>query len=292
MRVATGKCTVRRMNARTAILTALATLCAAGLAPQAAADSTAAAQFVSLDQVDKHSSARADMAVINGNGDPGWGRYRLELDGRYVFGERIGGFAHVALAGLVDNDSDNEVALSNFEIGGLYIVPLTEHDLVVRGSFALPTASDDLPKLVAGLGSSIASPSNVVLAYGGASVVRASGSLISAGDGKFYRLDLGVDVPFGSDVLDERPLFRASAGIGTRSGAVSVTAELVNLLSTGEGVNGFGNNNGVHIVTLTARYDGDSVSPFFAFGLPLDSSVQDSVSLMVKLGVDVHIDQM
>jgi hypothetical protein len=66
---------------------------------------------------------------------------RENLWGRYVSPMGVGGYAQIAFAQLTGS-ADTEAAISDLELGGLYVLGVEGADVTFRLGFGIPTAPD------------------------------------------------------------------------------------------------------------------------------------------------------
>jgi hypothetical protein len=255
----------------------------------AAAPAATAPRFATLDRTADPTGAAADLSFVIPTDDTALGGFatRLDLSGQYVAPQGYGGYANIAISKaflsadepgaqpLVDAIND-ETAISNIEIGGLYHRSLGNGiDLAGHIGLLLPTASDEAGFVANGLTvrrrmADFAQilPDVTTLRIGATPTIRF---------GEFFvRADVGADVPFEDEIesngetMKIDPLVRASIGAGYRHEKIAATAELVNVATTGE-ADDLGQRF-EHTAAISASYDLGTVAPSLAFVMPLDEN--------------------
>lgn len=219
---------------------------------------------------------------------------RFDVFGQYVSYSGLGLYGSLPLSVLVA-EGDNETALGNLEIGGLYVADSPTVSFVFRAGVALPTSSDDDPgEIVANLLSTWARLTDLAQAVPNTTYVRVGFSPMYHDGGVFLRADLGVDLEVKEDDdaiavgLGDDPnnLFRVNVGGGVDLGTVALMAELVNIASSSSFDDG-DDEDFVHTFAVSARFMGESLQPYFTVGLPVDDFSRDVVDFFLGAGLQI-----
>jgi hypothetical protein len=198
-------------------------------APQSTDRATALPEpsFLTLDRVGTHS--RWGMQLHTNTGyerAPDAIGLRADVFGRYVFRNRLGGYAQMS-ASHIDKDYIGEYndasALNNIELGGLYSVRYGSLILLLRGGVVLPTATwnHHLRTSTARL---IDYPNIAPDGWW----TRLSVSPRMDWGILFMQFDLGIDIPHGRGHLDSSatsPLVHIDGAVGVRSHRLALTVE-------------------------------------------------------------------
>jgi hypothetical protein len=278
------------------LLALAASLFATGLAlPGAGAQPPA---FVTIDRGDRDSRVGIDFSVTAFDNATG---YRFDLHAHHVTPEGFGGYALLPISyGSFDSSLiDNEMAVGNVEVGGLYLVPAASFDLVLRGGLTLPSAPRQFSKFSANAVSVRPRLTDIVTITPQSVWLRLAGSLLGQRGSLFYRADLGVDVPLTRSFeieafpinleVDLDPLVRLNLGGGVIAGPVAIIGELVTIANTGDYPGGGpvagGDQNFEHNFALSIRLWDASVQPSASFVLALDDDANDAIDFMFVVGV-------
>ncbi len=219
---------------------------------------------------------------------------RFDVFGQFVAHSGLGLYGSLPISVLVA-EGDNDSALGNLEVGGLYVIDSPTMSFVFRGGVALPTAADDDPgEIVANLVSTWARLTDLAQAIPDTTYVRLAFSPLYHDGGLFLRADLGVDLEVREDDdaiavgLGDDPenLYRLNVGGGVDLGTVAIMAELVNLASSSSFDDG-DEEDFVHTFAVSARFMGESLQPYFTVGLPVDEFSRDVVDFFLGAGLQI-----
>lgn len=263
--------------------------------------------FATLDRGDSTSRVGLDVGAsfLDDEAFGGGGTaLRFDVHGQYIHASGFGGYGLLPLsyASFENEAVDDEMALGNLEVGGLYALPAGPTTAVLRLGLTLPTASEELEGALANAaavrprGTDVAtfSPESVWLRLGGSLLAR-SGNL-------FVRGDLGIDVPLTEDYeidlglfdvqVELDPLIRFNVGGGVVAGPAAIMAELVNIYFTGDAVDDTDPEDGddqelEHNLALTGRYFEGNIQPSLSFVLALDDNARDDYDFMLMFGIHV-----
>ena len=271
---------------RAAALPLAAALAAGALLLGAApARAQRAPDFATLDRADGYSRIGVDGAYVALDAPPWDAVLRLELFGQYVAPSGLGLYGALPLARSV-SDGEDETALGAIELGALYVAHGRDMSIALRGGLGLPTAGDELDEMLVNVLATQARLGDYALTVPDAVYGRLAFSPLVHTRGLFVRLDLGLDIPLSEGDADADALLRLNLGAGVDLGVVALMAELVNIASTDEFP---GEEDFLHTVALSARFMGQTLQPFVAFGVPLDDSTREAVDFFVSLGLQVVV---
>jgi hypothetical protein len=216
----------------------------------------------------------------------------ITIGGQYVTPQGFGGYLSIPLSYLSYDAttgpleiSDNELAIGNVEVGGLYSKFFDRNAaIVLHGDIALPTASDDDLGIAQVLASSPRYgdlvhriTNSTWLRLGASPMGRAAGKL-------FWRADLGIDLALDEDNTPTlSPVFRVSVGGGIDLTTVHLLAELVTVV-----VDNDSDDESASTFALGARFISGKLRPGIALILPIGFDNTDinfalSVSLAARL---------
>ncbi|MGN6103594.1 MAG: hypothetical protein ACTHU0_00575 [Kofleriaceae bacterium] len=213
----------------------------------------------------------------------------MALGGHYVAGNGFGGYAALPASYLsVDVDlgplgggAESELAIGNFELGGMYAKQLSRGAaVVVHAGLALPTADDD----GVGAGQAIASVpryGDLVQRVPNSTWLRLGVSPTGRSGKLFWRADLGIDLALDEDDTDLSPIVRLNVGGGLDLGAVHVLAEVVtNVISNAD-------DEVTSTLAIGARFVSGNLRPGIALLLPLgfDNDYDPELALAASLAV-------
>lgn len=219
---------------------------------------------------------------------------RFDLFGQFVSYSGLGVYGSMPFSVLVA-EGDNETAIGNLELGGLYVIDSPTVSFVFRAGVALPTAADEeADEVLANVLATWARLTDAAQALPDATFVRLAFSPLYHDGGVFLRADLGVDleVTENEDSIgvglggDPENLFRLNVGGGVDLGTVAVMAELVNLASSSSFDDG-DEEDFVHTFAVSARFMGESLQPYFTVGLPVDEFSRDLVDFFLGAGLQI-----
>ena len=217
---------------------------------------------------------------------------RFDVFGQFVAYSGLGLYGSLPISVLVA-EGDNDSALGNLEVGGLYVIDSPTMSFVFRGGVALPTsADDDIEEILANLLGTWSRLTDVAQAVPNATYVRLAFSPVYHDGGLFLRADVGVDleVKEHENTIAVAPgddpdnLVRVNVGGGIDLGTVAVMAELVNLASSSSYES---DDDLIHTFAVSARFMGQSLQPYFTFGLPLDDSSRQLIDFFVGAGLQI-----
>lgn len=186
-------------------------------------------------------------------GDAGLGGY-LTLPLSYIGFESAAG-------------EENEVAIGNIEVGGMYAMPLGRNaDLVLHGGVALPTADDD----DAGASQALASApryGDLVLRWPDSTWLRLGASPMGRAGILFWRADVGLDLALDDDdAVEISPVLRVNVGGGLDLGAAELMVELVTNVTNPADDDA---DESASTLALGGRFGEGSVQPGLAVILPV-----------------------
>jgi hypothetical protein len=260
------------MKIRVALLCAL-------LPSLAAADERGA--FVSLDRQGTDSAVGLAVSGHFFAEDEGPdAALRENLYGRFVDRSGFGGYGQVSLShAFADGETYN--AVSGVELGALYVLRAGDADLILRLGFGLPTASDSFEGIATNAFAILDRVHDVALIVPNTVWIRPG---VAARFGKpafFAQLDAGVDIPIetedgagASDVI-----MHANAGVGTRQGPVTLTAELANHIVENDGL------DAVHSLAASVRYTAATIQPYAAYTFTFTTEGDGDSAHAVTAGV-------
>jgi hypothetical protein len=214
---------------------------------------------------------------------------RFELFGQYVSRQGLGFYGALPISHLL-SDVEDETALGNLEVGGLYVIESPAVSFVFRGGLALPTADDEAGVFANFLGV-WSRLTDLALVVPDTTYVRLSFSPLYHAGGVFLRADIGLDLAVQSGdeaLLEPENLFRLNVGGGVDLGTVALMAELVNIASTET----LGDDDGddedfAHTFAVTARFMGGSLQPSLTFAIPIDDFGRDVIDFILGAGLQV-----
>jgi hypothetical protein len=198
-----------------------------------------------------------------------------------------------------DDAADEEMALGNIEVGGVYVVPVNRVAFVLRAGLTLPTASDGLAEFITNVLAVRPRGTDAVTVTPQSLWLRSAASVVGRSGQFFFRGDLGLDLPLideyeidlaiGDLAVDLDPLVRFNAGAGVIAGPTAIMLELVTIANTGDDPDNpdpdaddddFESN-----LALGARYIRGSVHPSLSLVFALDEAARDVIDFMVVAGV-------
>jgi hypothetical protein len=158
---------------------------------------------------------------------------RLDLHGQYML-RRFGVFFAIPLSFMsASNDAaplagdNDEFAIGNIEVAGLYALRLRQFSLLGRVGFTVPTADNDplgdpnqSPSQAANLRAGLVRVTDLIYTLPKAGALRLSLSALFGGgrNAAIGRIDVGADIPLSKpqDEPDRDPFLRANVGAGYR----------------------------------------------------------------------------
>lgn len=220
---------------------------------------------------------------------------RFDFFGQLISRQGLGVYGSLPISILV-GEGDNETALGNIEVGGLYVIDSPAVSYVFRAGLALPTADDDGLGFAANVLASWSRLTDLSQAIPNATYLRLGFSPLYHANRVFLRADLGVDLAVQDDDqleiagvvfgFDAENLFRINVGGGIDLGSVALMAELVNVASTSS-LDDDDDNDFLNTFALSARFMGGSLQPYFTFGVPLDDLGRDVIDFFLGAGLQV-----
>jgi len=215
---------------------------------------------------------------------------RFEVFGQYVSRGGFGVYGALPISHLL-SDGDDEAAIGNVDVGGLFVQQRRTHSFVFRAGLALPTAADDLDGFLTNVIAGATRLTDLALVAPDTTYLRLSFSPLYHANQVFLRLDLGADVVVNDDddsVIDPPTIFRANLGGGFDLGAVALMAELVNLASSESfDDDGEDDEDFLHTFALSARFMGGDLQPYLSFGVPLDDAIDGIIDFFVGAGLQL-----
>ena len=248
--------------------------------------------LAAMDRATGADGVAADLSFVFDTSDSDMGGFasRLDLHGRYVHDSGFGGYGAIGVSKTFLSSSDpfgemfadminEETALTNLEIGGLYRRALRDDlSLVLHAGIALPTASDGAGML-ANFITQQARLTDLPLAMPDTTTLRLGVAPAFRRGVVFARADLGLDVvldqpeasdPMSAGELD--PLVHANVAVGAQLGKLTTALQLVTVGTTGDVDDG--EDRFMHSATLEARYDLGRVAPSLSITTPLDDAMR------------------
>ena len=253
-----------------------------------------APDMATLDRGDGISRIGLDFGaafVDDGADDDGVAALRFDLFGQFVSNIGFGVYGDLPFARSV-SDAEDETAIGNFELGGLYVIETPTLSLVFRGGLALPTADDDAAGFLTNYFASWTRLTDITQAIPNVTYMRLGFSPLYHWNRLFLRADVGVDlaVAEGDEATGLEPdtIFRINVGGGIDFGSVALMAELVNLATT-EDFDDFSEDDEdfIHTFAATARFMGPMVQPYVTFGMPVDTYGLDTIDFFLGAGLQL-----
>jgi hypothetical protein len=257
-----------------------------------------------LDRADGVSRAGVALgwSFLNDADNVDFTAFRFDVHGQWVApGLGVGGYAILPVSyGRIDPEmgaNNAEWVIGDVELGAVARrALLPELEVAAHVGVTLPTApavvlsADD----ITGFASSFAiwaRPNDLVQAYGEASYLRMGVSPMRVGEGWFARADVAVDVPLHSGAGDDlTTIGRLNGAIGARVLRHSVwMLEIVNLMALEEPERE-GEDRWLTFVGLTGAFaTGRAWQPVTSLLIPLDDEVNDTVDMVVIVGVEAML---
>jgi hypothetical protein len=221
-------------------------------------------------------------AVFASAGGPDIG-LRQDLWGRYVSSSGFGAYGQLAVAQIFD--PEDHAAISNVEIGGLYVTPVSGlGDLTLRFGVGLPTAPhDDLGALTANVVGALARFQDAAMVLPDAVWLRPAIGLRFGDRALFGQVSVGADIPI--DTRDGGPsdvIFHVNAGVGTVQGPLALAVELATMTDSGA----VGSPR--HDLGVSLRYVRSDLQPYIAYILPFqlaDDTIPHVFGHVVTVGL-------
>lgn len=258
-----------------AVVVALAILSRPALAQRAP-------DFAILDRGDGISRLGLDLGLVLVDPPPSDAAMRLELFGQALWPVGLGVYGAFPVARSI-GASDDETALGDLELGGLFVLHRPDISFVFRGGIALPTAGDEPLEVTINFLATQVRLTDIAMIHPDAFYARLAFSPLVHLSNLFLRADLGADLPI-EDELQADTLLRLNLGAGVDLGLVALMAELANLATTED----FGDGEHfLHSFALTARFMGELLQPHISVGLPLDKTLRDQVDLFLAAGLQL-----
>ena len=264
----------------------LAALLISGSVARADPDTSAPRALATMDWVGSNSEVAVDAAYTNFADDEfeeGLESLRFDLHGRYVHPSGFGVTAALPFSS-VWLDGDNENAIGNLSIGGLYTHRSGSTEIFARAGVVLPTAEheDGVYNAFAGFGRL----ADLMTGYPETTTLQLSVSPQFTSGRVFVRGDLGLDVVV--DKPDDAgdgfgPLGHLSAAVGLDTGPVDIAAESVNEINFGDV--GEDESRMIHTLGLSASYSDGWIRPHVGLALPVGKDLSDLVDFVVLAGV-------
>ena len=247
---------------------------------------------VTLDRFDNQTKIAVSASYVSLSGDAVAGTgIRFDAHFQYVAQSGIGGYVSLPVNYLsLDTAAESTTALGNVELGGLYLLQ-TKRPIILRGGLTVATADEagmDDMMMMSPLGAAFigqaARTADGAQAVPFATWLRASAHPFIHAGNYFYRADVGVDIPIGTDegtVVDT--MVRLNGAIGTTRGKFAFLGELVNAYTT----NGDLDDQLVTTIAATARWlRSESMHPSLTVVVPLDDSIGNFIDFVVVLGLE------
>jgi len=191
---------------------------------------------------------------------------RENLWGRFVSSMGLGAYGQIAFAQLTGS-ADTEAAVSNLELGGLYVLSVDRSaDVTFRLGFGIPTAPDSGVAVFSNLFTFPVRIHDTTLILPRALWIRPGIGMRAGSRELFAQVDAGIDIPIKTgDNGPTEVIVHLNGGIGTRQGPVALTLEFATLGSKVIEGNDF---ELIHNLGISLRYVEGSVQPFVAYVLP------------------------
>lgn len=248
-------------------LPSLVTL-AAIVATSAPAAADAPVGFATLDHTGDPAKVDASLAY-GALDDADEALLRIELHGQAVGRKGFGGYAGIAAAALIFDESDDGAeAVGDLQLGFLYQTRSSpSFDLGVRAGLVLPTGSDDDDRIVYAASTLWMRPSDIATVAPDTTWLRLGASPTFHDEVLFLRADLGLDIPIlDEDAVDGDLVGHLNVGAGIGGEAASVTAEIQTAFLIGAD----GEDNVFHTGALSVRLRAGGATPYLAISTPLD----------------------
>jgi hypothetical protein len=218
---------------------------------------------------------------------------RFDLFGQFVSWQGFGVYGSLPLARSV-TEGDDQTAIGNIDVGGLYVIQSPTLSLVFRAGVALPTADDDPDGFLTNYFASWTRLTDAAQAIPNVTYLRFGFSPLFHSHRLFLRADVGVDLGVAEDDdvtgLEPGSLFRVNVGGGIDLGGIALMAELVNLATT-EDFNEFSDEEEdfIHTFAVSARFMGPMLQPYVTFGMPVDTYGLDTVDFFLGAGLQAAL---
>jgi hypothetical protein len=216
---------------------------------------------------------------------------RFDFFGQFVTHQGFGVYGTLPLSrALVDGE--DESAIGNIDVGGLYVIESPTLSLVFRGGVALPTADDDVDGFLTNYFATWTRLTDAALAIPNVTYLRLGFSPLFHANRLFLRADVGFDLAVAEDDdatgFEPGNLFRINVGGGFDLGSVALMAELVSLATT-EDFDEFSEEEEdfIHTFAVSARFMGEMLQPYATFGMPVDTYGLDTVDFFFGAGLQV-----
>ncbi len=237
------------------------------------ADEPLAPDFATLDRQSSHSTFGVDMGITTID-DVDAEFARIDLHGQYVLPEGYGVYGNLPMTTAFIDDEDNETAIGNLELGGMYNIRVRpDMNLNLHAGLLLPTADDDFAGVFTNVFGSFGRITDLATSAPESTWLRVGVSPTLRSGNLFARADLGFDVAVDSpESSDTNTLLRANVGAGIDLGQVAVMGEVVTLgnLDADDDDEQF-----IHTGAVTARFDaGNDIAPSISISTPLDDDAR------------------
>ncbi len=265
--------------------TPLLTLCLALIAPAtAAAGPQLEPRFLQTDRTGATTTTGVSFGLVS-LPDDSEGSYHADLFGQWMVLRALGIYGNVT-ANALTTEANDDSALGNAELGGVWVPDGAPWPVVARIGMTLPTApSGDVPAQFANNTGQMARFTDAALGQGEVTWARAAVSTFLRDGQGYFRVDVGVDVALFGDRTDEvSHLLRVNAAAGLKSDKVALSAELI----TNVGLEDPGQNDRfLHVLSVGGRYlaAGD-IQPNLAILLPMDDELRDLFGHAFVLGIE------
>lgn len=253
------------------------------------------AQFIGLNRQDGISRYAAELSYTNFDSevfDGGDGAtiipLRIGLFGQYLGQKGYGGYGGMNFS-IVKGEDDTSSAISNIEVGGIYLTKLGTTELVTSAALVLGTASDDdIGDFLTNAFNSFSRVNDLILFTPNITWLRVAGSPVIRNGNLLFRGDIGADVPLTSQGdYQFTPVLHLNFGVGYVQDRHQISFELVNLLivnSNGDGDEGDSTEN-AHSIGLTYRNNMGQFSPYAGLSKVFGSQDLDDFRFTLTAGV-------
>jgi hypothetical protein len=257
----------------------------------ARADEASRRVFATMDRVGSDSQIGLDAAYTHFSFDEVLDdihTLRFDLYGRYVHPSGFGVTFAMPLTSAWAAD-ENDTAIGNLSIGGLYTARRGPAELFARAGLVLPTADDENGGYnVLGTYGRLA---DIMTGVPDATTLQLSLSPQITRGRLFARADFGLDVVVvePDDVDDLGPFAHVSGAAGVDTGPVALAAELVNEVDLSL-IGDEGQDSTIHTFGLSACACSDRVRPHVGVAVPFGDDISDFVDVVFLAGVSGTLD--
>jgi hypothetical protein len=269
---------------------------AAQVAPEPVPDPANGPGFMTIDRGDATSRAGGELSYLFPRSNTGTSltAMRFDLHGQYLDPRGFGGYGQLPISYLRESAagmSDSASAIGDVEVGGLYVAKVNPNvAAVIRVGLTLPTAPADQKSLAANIIGELTRLDDLYQFIPKGTSARISVSPLFRQGQLFARLDVGIDTNLSADnsVSNVENIARVNAGVGYDAGNVALTAESVNLHSSGNSGSGTG-SSWLNAGAVGARMNAGAVEPYAAFVFPLDHDTHQFMSAAITLGIETRL---